>query len=115
MQALEDIISNFSGSVDPDLDGNHSLLEECVSMKWRGSERLHPNSSLNICRYQAQVTSALRPAFDASTPPDVTCVAAHVVSAWICSGVYRKVSDLRRVLTLLEHRLEAVKSAPDPA
>jgi len=93
LQALEDMISNFSSSVDPDLDGEHSLLEE----------------------FQAQVTSALRPAFDASTPPDVTCVAAHVVSAWICSGVYRKVADLRRVLMLLAHRLEAIKSAPDPA
>eukprot|EP00041_Stephanoeca_diplocostata_P038665 m.1540274 g.1540274 ORF g.1540274 m.1540274 type:complete len:1737 (+) comp25248_c0_seq2:948-6158(+) len=93
IHALEDIIANFSQSLDVDLGGTHTLLEQ----------------------YQAQVTSALRPAFDASTPPDVTCIAAAAVASWICSGVYRTIPDLRRVLTLLADRLEAVRSAPDPA
>ena len=53
--------------------------------------RIQLNVVLVLCLAPAKVTSALRPAFDASTPPDVTCVAAEVVSAWVCSGVYRKV------------------------
>ena len=66
-------------------------------------------------QYQAQVTSAMRPAFDASTPPDVTAIAVKVIASWICSGVNRKIGDLKRVKTLLVDRLETIKSAPDPA
>ena len=93
LEALQDVIAHFSKSLDLEMGGAHTLLEQ----------------------YQAQVTSALRPAFDSVTPPDVTCVAAHTVASWISSGVNRNVNDLRRVLSLLEDRLEAIRSAPDPA
>eukprot|EP00039_Didymoeca_costata_P007296 m.98322 g.98322 ORF g.98322 m.98322 type:complete len:1851 (+) comp13631_c1_seq1:176-5728(+) len=93
LTALEDIISYFADSIDIEIGGNHSLLEQ----------------------YQAQVTSAMRPAFDATTPPDVTAIACKVIASWVCSGVNRNTGDLKRVLNLLVDRLEAVKSAPDPA
>lgn len=93
LEALEEIIFHFANSIDVDVGGDHSLLEQ----------------------YQAQVTSAMRPAFDASTPPDVTAIAVKVIASWICSGVNRNVSDLKRVVKLLVDRLETVKSAPDPA
>ena len=57
----------------------------------------------------------MRPAFDASTPPDVTAIAVKVIASWICSGVNRNVGDLKRVKTLLVDRLETIKSAADPA
>lgn len=60
--ALEDIIANFSQSLDVDLGGTHTLLEQ----------------------YQAQVTSALRPAFDASTPPGEKTPLISQCLQWVC-------------------------------
>jgi hypothetical protein len=93
LEALEEIIFHFANSIDVEVGGNHSLLEQ----------------------YQAQVTSAMRPAFDTSTPPDVTAIAAKVIASWICSGVNRNVGDLKRVINLLVKRLDEIKAPADPA
>eukprot|EP00052_Salpingoeca_macrocollata_P027528 m.261759 g.261759 ORF g.261759 m.261759 type:complete len:1893 (-) comp22753_c0_seq1:42-5720(-) len=93
LELLEHIISHFAASTDPDVDGNRSLLEQ----------------------YQAQVTSALRPAFASDTPPDVTTIACRVCASWIASGVNKNVSDLKRLSSLLVTRLEVVNMSADPA
>lgn len=48
-----------------------------------------------------QVGAALRPAFTADTPSDVTAAACQVCSTWIGSGVAQDLNDLRRVHQVL--------------
>ena len=93
LDALHDVIARFSSSMDTEMGGSHRILEQ----------------------YQAQVTAALRPAFSADSPPDVTATACRVCAAWITSGVNREAADLRRVQGLLVTRLAGVVGPPDAA
>ncbi|KAL4613050.1 HEAT repeat-containing protein 5A [Arapaima gigas] len=86
------IIRKFAAVPEPEFPG-HFILEQ----------------------YQANVGAALRPAFTADTPPDVTAKACQVCSAWISSGVVSDLGDLRRVHHLLTSsliRVQAVKELP---
>ncbi|KAJ8308625.1 hypothetical protein KUTeg_013499 [Tegillarca granosa] len=78
LAALQDIVTKFAAIPEPEFPG-HVILEQ----------------------FQAQVSAALRPAFSADTPSDVTAAACDVCSTWIGSGVARDLNDLRRVHQLL--------------
>ena len=66
-------------------------------------------------QYAAQVSSALRPAFTAETPPDITAEACKVVAVWISSSVQKNASDLTRVHDLLSTLLSTLEQPPYPA
>uniref|UniRef100_A0A0R3S5B1 HEAT repeat-containing protein 5B n=1 Tax=Elaeophora elaphi TaxID=1147741 RepID=A0A0R3S5B1_9BILA len=78
LTCLQDVITRFSSIPEPEFPG-HVILEQ----------------------FQAQVGAALRPAFTADTPSDVTAAACQVCSTWIGSGVAQDLNDLRRVHQLL--------------
>uniref|UniRef100_A0A3Q3X6S4 HEAT repeat containing 5A n=1 Tax=Mola mola TaxID=94237 RepID=A0A3Q3X6S4_MOLML len=92
LQTLLVIIRRFSGIPEPEFPG-HVILEQ----------------------YQANVGAALRPAFSADAPPDVTAKACQVCSAWIASGVVSDLRDLRRVHQLLASSLTKVQAGRDTA
>ncbi|KAM3594589.1 uncharacterized protein V6R79_010326 [Siganus canaliculatus] len=87
LQTLLLIIRRFSSIPEPEFPG-HVILEQ----------------------YQANVGAALRPAFAADAPPDVTVKACQVCSAWIASGVVSDLRDLRRVHQLLASSLAKVQA-----
>ncbi|XP_068607819.1 HEAT repeat-containing protein 5A [Brachionichthys hirsutus] len=87
LQTLLVIIRHFSEIPEPEFPG-HVILEQ----------------------YQANVGAALRPAFAADAPPDVTAKACQVCSAWIASGVVSDLRDLRRVHQLLASSLAKVQA-----
>lgn len=86
LKTLGLIIAKFSTVPEPEF-ANHLILEQ----------------------YQAQVGSALRPAFSPDTPAHVTAIACQVCSAWIGSGVAHDLNDLRRVHQLLVSSLAKLK------
>ncbi|KAM4662617.1 HEAT repeat-containing protein 5A [Discoglossus pictus] len=90
LQALLLIIHKFSAVPEPEFPG-HLILEQ----------------------YQANVLAAVRPAFSADTPPDVTATACQVCSAWLASSIVRDPSDLHRVHQLLLSSLSRVQSAKE--
>ncbi|XP_071403558.1 HEAT repeat-containing protein 5A-like, partial [Centroberyx affinis] len=90
LQTLLVIIRRFSAIPEPEFPG-HVILEQ----------------------YQANVGAALRPAFTADAPPDVTAKACQVCSAWIASGVVSDLRDLRRVHQLLASSLAKVQAGRD--
>uniref|UniRef100_A0A8D0A6R2 HEAT repeat-containing protein 5A n=1 Tax=Sander lucioperca TaxID=283035 RepID=A0A8D0A6R2_SANLU len=90
LQMLLEIIRRFSAIPEPEFPG-HVILEQ----------------------YQANVGAALRPAFTAEAPPDVTAKACQVCSAWIASGVVSDLRDLRRVHQLLASSLAKVQAGRD--
>ncbi|XP_030575487.1 HEAT repeat-containing protein 5A isoform X2 [Archocentrus centrarchus] len=90
LQTLLVIIRRFSAIPEPEFPG-HVILEQ----------------------YQANVGAALRPAFTAEAPPDITAKACQVCSAWIASGVVSDLRDLRRVHQLLVSSLAKVQSGQE--
>ncbi|KAM6973609.1 HEAT repeat-containing protein 5A [Aplochiton taeniatus] len=90
LQTLLVIIRKFSSIPEPEFPG-HVILEQ----------------------YQANVGAALRPAFSADAPPDVTAKACQVCSAWIASGVVSDLRDLRRVHQLLASSLVKVQAGKE--
>ncbi|KAM7376460.1 hypothetical protein PAMP_006191 [Pampus punctatissimus] len=90
LQTLLVIIRRFSAIPEPEFPG-HVILEQ----------------------YQANVGAALRPAFTADAPPDVTAKACQVCSAWIASGVVSDLRDIRRVHQLLASSLAKVQAGRD--
>ncbi|KAJ4920035.1 hypothetical protein JOQ06_021952, partial [Pogonophryne albipinna] len=92
LQTLLVIIRRFSAIPEPEFPG-HVILEQ----------------------YQANVGAALRPAFSADAPPDITAKACQVCSAWIASGVVSDLRDLRRVHQLLASSLAKVQAGRDPS
>ncbi|XP_023849916.1 HEAT repeat-containing protein 5A isoform X2 [Salvelinus sp. IW2-2015] len=90
LQTLLVIIRKFAAIPEPEFPG-HVILEQ----------------------YQANVGAALRPAFTADAPPDVTAKACQVCSAWIASGVVSDLKDLRRVHQLLASSLVKVQAGKE--
>ncbi|KAM4691047.1 HEAT repeat-containing protein 5A [Rhinophrynus dorsalis] len=90
LQALLVVIQKFATVPEPEFPG-HLILEQ----------------------YQANVLAAVRPAFNADTPPDVTAKACQVCSAWLASRVVKDPSDLHKVQQLLLSSLNRVQAAKD--
>lgn len=71
-------------------------------------EREYPGHSI-LEQYQAQVSSALRPAFAPDVPPHITANACQVCSRWICSGVAQDLNDLRRIHHLMVSSINKIE------
>lgn len=76
--SMKDIVLYFGNCADPDYKG-HSILEQ----------------------YQAQISSALRPAFSPEAPPSATAAACSVLVSYISSNIVRDSKELFRVFSLL--------------
>ena len=87
MNALQDVVVLFARVPDPDVKGQ-VILEQ----------------------FQAQVGTALRPAFESRVPPDITAMACEVCSSWIGSGISRDIEDVQRIQQLLVHSLNRINS-----
>eukprot|EP00912_Choanoflagellata_sp_UC4_P001904 UC4_evm4s1221 len=92
LRLLNNVISVFSKSQDPEMPG-HFLLEQ----------------------FQAQVTSALRPAFGDTTSPIVKATACDVLSGWIGSGISRDPIFVKRMGKILLTLLDTMDQPPDAA
>eukprot|EP01114_Cavostelium_apophysatum_P010616 TRINITY_DN2455_c0_g1_i2.p1 TRINITY_DN2455_c0_g1~~TRINITY_DN2455_c0_g1_i2.p1 ORF type:complete len:1928 (-),score=479.76 TRINITY_DN2455_c0_g1_i2:118-5901(-) len=89
---MKDLVEKFSASMDPDYEG-HPLLEQ----------------------YQAQIASALRPAFTPEAPPTTAAAACSVLVSYISSNIMRDIKEILRVLNLLLAPLEKLKDITYPA
>ncbi|TSW08333.1 HEAT repeat-containing protein 5A [Bagarius yarrelli] len=97
------------------LAGLHMLL--LIIHKFAGVPEVEFPGHGILEQYQANVGAALRPAFSADAPPDVTAKACQVCSAWMCSGVVSDLHDLRRVYQLLAFllvKVQAGREVPNP-
>ncbi|TNN87383.1 HEAT repeat-containing protein 5A [Liparis tanakae] len=113
LQTLLLIIRRFSDIPEPEFPG-HVILEQ-----YQANVRGKPTADTRMLRCDwlqplmmfviAQVGAALRPAFGADAPPNVTAKACQVCSAWIASGVVSDLRDLRRVHQLLASSLAKVQ------
>ncbi|XP_061631821.1 HEAT repeat-containing protein 5A isoform X3 [Phyllopteryx taeniolatus] len=91
LRALLAVIVPFENVAEPEFPG-HVILEQ----------------------YQANVGAALRPAFGADAPPNVTAKACQVCSTWLSSGVLSDLRDVKRVHQLLASSLAKVQTGSEP-
>ncbi|KAK9458340.1 armadillo-type protein [Dipodascopsis uninucleata] len=84
VKILDDILQNFGEVPDPDFDDS-ALLEQ----------------------YQAQIGSALTPAFAADSSPELAAEAINVCADFIASGIVKDVDRMGRILKLLSSALES--------
>ncbi|KNE62075.1 hypothetical protein AMAG_07329 [Allomyces macrogynus ATCC 38327] len=85
---LEDVLDHFSTTKDPDYEG-HMLLEQ----------------------YQAQFSSALTPAFQSDSYPEIVATASHVCARYIGSGITEELFTLSRIIKLLTQALDMIRRA----
>eukprot|EP00127_Corallochytrium_limacisporum_P006322 Clim_evm33s225 gene=Clim_evmTU33s225 len=85
LETLDAVITAFAGTTDSEFGG--SILEQ----------------------NQAQVSAALRPAFDESSNPIITSTACRVCAAWITSGASSDIDGVRRIKGLLVDKLTNVR------
>ncbi|KAK9702730.1 hypothetical protein K7432_011091, partial [Basidiobolus ranarum] len=83
LSLLRDIIKHFATSSDPD-------FEEAMILE----------------QYQAQITSALTPAFSSKSAPEVLASAIQVCGDFIAGHIVREISTLGRMVKLLTTTLE---------
>lgn len=57
-------------------------------------------------QYQAQITSALTPAFAADSSPELAAEAVNVCATFIATGIVTEVDRMGRILKLLVSALE---------
>jgi len=88
LETLEAVIETFSTVEDADVEGHRPVLEQ----------------------YQAQVMSALRPAFADDVSPVVRFTACQVTAAWASAGVS---ADVDRLIGLLAKVLGTFDAPPD--
>ena len=68
-------------------------------------EREFPGHSI-LEQYKTQVLSAIKPAFNLDAPPYITAIASQVCSLWICRGLEKDFSYLRRTYQLMLMSIE---------
>lgn len=88
LRLLDDILSELKDLVDPDFQ-EVALLEQ----------------------YQAQIGSALTPAFSAESSPELAFQAIKVCATFIGSGIIKNVDRMGRILKLLTNALESCSSS----
>ncbi|CCG82814.2 Putative uncharacterized protein [Taphrina deformans PYCC 5710] len=92
LRFLRSIIAHFKSLRDPDFPET-ALLEQ----------------------HQAQLGSALTPAFSTDSSPDVAALAVHVCAEFIASGIVEDVSRMGRILKLLNTALDSCRDVDSPA
>lgn len=88
LRFLRSIISHFKDARDPDFP-EAALLEQ----------------------HQAQLGSALTPAFSVDSSPDVAALAVHVCAEFIASGIIEDVDRMGRILRLLNTALDSCRDS----
>lgn len=66
--------------------------------------------ALLLEQYQAQISSALTPAFGADSSPDLASAAMSVCATFISTGLVTDVDRMGRILKLLVSSLESLNS-----
>ncbi|KAL2188568.1 hypothetical protein L209DRAFT_751552 [Thermothelomyces heterothallicus CBS 203.75] len=66
-------------------------------------------------QYQAQISSALTPAFAADSSPELAAEAVHVCAGFIATGIVRDVDRMGRILKTLVSSLENFRSEDENA
>ena len=69
------------------------------------------SEALLLEQYQAQVSSALTPAFGADSSPDLASAAVDVCATFIATGLVTDVDRMGRILKLLVTALESFTGA----
>lgn len=69
------------------------------------------SEALLLEQYQAQISSALTPAFSADSSPDLASAAVNVCATFIATGLVTDVDRMGRILKLLVAALESFASA----
>lgn len=72
------------------------LIEKFAAME----EKEFPGHSI-LEQYKTQVLSAVKPAFNLDAPPYTTAIASQICSLWICHGLEREFSDVKRTYQLM--------------
>lgn len=70
------------------------------------------SEALLLEQYQAQVSSALTPAFGADSSPDLASAAVEVCATFIATGLVTDVDRMGRILKLLVTALESFTGNP---
>lgn len=68
------------------------------------------SEALLLEQYQAQISSALTPAFGAESSPDLASAAVNVCATFIATGLVTDVDRMGRILKLLVSSLESFTS-----
>lgn len=68
------------------------------------------SEALLLEQYQAQISSALTPAFAAESSPDLASAAVNVCATFIATGLVTDVDRMGRILKLLVSSLESFTS-----
>lgn len=63
-------------------------------------------------QYQAQIASALTPAFAVDSSPELASEAVNVCAVFISTGIVKDVDRMGRILKLLTTALQAFSSEP---
>ncbi|KAK9249219.1 hypothetical protein V1506DRAFT_527389 [Lipomyces tetrasporus] len=90
VRLLDDILQTFGKTADPDF-ADSALLEQ----------------------YQAQIASALTPAFSSDSSPELASEAINVCADFIANGVVQDVPRMGRILKLLTNALESCMTEGD--
>ena len=91
-------------------------LYECHTEKTNKGQIFGPvpdpdfSEALLLEQYQAQISSALAPAFSADSSPDLACAAVNVCATFIATGLVTDVDRMGRILKLLVSSLESLTS-----
>ena len=67
--------------------------------------------ALLLEQYQAQISSALTPAFGADSTPDLAAAAINVCATFVATGLVTDVEKMGRILKLLVSSLSSFTSA----
>lgn len=60
-------------------------------------------------QYKTQVLSAVKPAFNFDAPPYITAIASQICSLWICQGMEKEFSDVKRTYQLMLLSIEKLE------
>lgn len=66
------------------------------------------SEALLLEQYQAQISSALAPAFGAESSPELACAAVNVCATFIATGLVTDVDRMGRILKLLVSSLDSL-------
>ena len=68
------------------------------------------SEALLLEQYQAQISSALTPAFSSDSSPDLASAAVEVCATFIATGLVKDVDRMGRILKLLVAALDSFTS-----
>lgn len=90
------------------------LIDQILHLFGRTSDPDFPEAML-LEQYQAQISSALTPAFAADSSPELAAEAVNVCGSFIATGIVRDVERMGRILKLLVTALEGFERGEENA